>query len=117
VVVYAIFHFIGRVTWGKISDFIGRTAALFTVFAIQAVIYFLFCSLRNPVALLIGRSMVGSTFEGMQAIFPVVTADFCGVENPGVNHRVIITAWEVGNVVGPLLAVVVRDVTDGYEIS
>ncbi|MDD2333377.1 MAG: OFA family MFS transporter [Mesotoga sp.] len=117
VVVYAIFNFIGRVTWGTISDFIGRTATLFTMFAIQAVIYFLFSSLRNPLALLIGKSIVGFTFGGMLAIFPVITADFYGVKNLGVNYGVMITAWGVGGVVGPLLGGVARDVTGGYEIS
>jgi len=117
VVVYAIFNFIGHVTWGRIWNFIGRTAALFTLFAIQAIIYFLFSSLRNPLVLLIGKSIVGFTFAGMLAIFPVVTADFYGVKNLGVNYGVMITAWGVGGVVGPLLGGIARDVTGGYEIS
>jgi MFS family permease len=87
------------------------------MFAIQAVIYFLFSSLRNPLALLIGKSIVGFTFGGMLAIFPVITADFYGVKNLGVNYGVMITAWGVGGVVGPLLGGVARDVTGGYEIS
>ncbi|AFK07506.1 oxalate:formate antiporter [Mesotoga sp. HF07.pep.5.2.highcov] len=117
VVVYAIFNFIGRVTWGSISDFIGRTATLFAMFAIQALVYFLFSSLTNPLALLIGKSVVGFTFGGMLAIFPVVTADFYGVKNLGVNYGVMITAWGVGGVIGPLLGGIARDITGGYEIS
>lgn len=69
-VVYAIFNSIGRVTWGSISDFLWRTATLFALFAIQALVYFLFSSLTNPLALLIGKSVVGFTFGGMLAIFP-----------------------------------------------
>lgn len=72
---------------------------------------------KNPLALLIGRSAVGFTLVGMLAIFPVETADFYGVKNLGVNCGVMITAWEVGGVFGPLLGGVVRDVTGGYEIS
>ena len=117
VVVYAIFNFIGRVTWGTISDYIGRTATLFTMFSIQALIYFLFSSFTNPVALLIGKSVVGFTFGGMLAIFPVVTADFYGVKNLGLNYGVMITAWGVGGVIGPLLGGIARDLTGGYGIS
>jgi MFS family permease len=87
------------------------------MFAIQALVYFLFSSLTNPLALLIGKSVVGFTFGGMLAIFPVVTADFYGVKNLGVNYGVMITAWGVGGVIGPLLGGIARDITGGYEIS
>ncbi|WP_300980316.1 MFS transporter [Mesotoga sp.] len=87
------------------------------MFAIQALIYFLFSSFTNPVALLIGKSVVGFTFGGMLAIFPVVTADFYGVKNLGLNYGVMITAWGVGGVIGPLLGGIARDLTGGYGIS
>ncbi len=117
VVVYAIFNFIGRVTWGGISDFIGRKATLFIMFAIQAAIYLSFGAFNSPISLLIGKSIVGFTFGGMLAIFPVVTADFYGMKNLGVNYGVMITAWGVGGVLGPLLGGVARDITGGYGIS
>ncbi len=117
VVVYAIFNFIGRVTWGTVSDYLGRTVTLLTMFLIQAIVYFSFAALTNPVALLIGKSLVGFTFGGMLAIFPVITADFYGMKNLGVNYGVMITAWGVGGILGPLLGGIARDITGGYEIS
>jgi len=117
VVVYAIFNFIGRVTWGTISDYLGRTITLLTMFLIQAVVYFSFAALTSPVALLIGKSLVGFTFGGMLAIFPVITADFYGMKNLGVNYGVMITAWGVGGILGPLLGGIARDITGGYGIS
>ncbi len=117
VVVYAIFNFIGRVTWGTVSDYLGRTITLLTMFLIQAIVYFSFAALTNPVALLIGKSLVGFTFGGMLAIFPVITADFYGMKNLGVNYGVMITAWGVGGILGPLLGGIARDITGGYEIS
>ncbi len=117
VVVYAIFNFIGRVTWGTISDFLGRTATLFTMFLIQAIVYFSFSALTDPISLLIGKSLVGFTFGGMLAIFPVITADFYGEKNLGLNYGMMITAWGVGGILGPLLGGISRDVTGGYEIS
>ena len=117
VVVYAIFNFIGRVTWGTISDYLGRTITLLTMFLIQAVVYFSFAALSSPVALLIGKSLVGLTFGGMLAPFPVITADFYGMKNLGVNYGVMITAWGVGGILGPLLGGIARDITGGYGIS
>lgn len=53
----------------------------------------------------------------MLAVFPVVTADFFGLKNLGLNYGLMITTWGVGGILGPLLGGLTRDVTGGYEIS
>jgi len=85
------------------------------MFAIQAVIYFLFSSLITLWRF--DRQDCCRTFDGMLAIFPVVTAYFYGVKNLGANCGVMITARGVGCVVGPLLGVVARDVIGQFEIN
>lgn len=117
VVVYAVFNFIGRLTWGTVSDYLGRTLTLLIMFLIQAVVYFSFGMLTTPFSLLIGKSIVGFTFGGMLSVFPVMTADLYGMKNLGVNYGVMITAWGVGGVLGPLLGGMARDLTGAYEIS
>ncbi len=117
VVVYAIFNFIGRIVWGTISDYIGRTATLFSMFVIQAAVFFSFGALTSPLSLLIGKSLVGFTFGGMLSIFPAITADYYGMKNLGMNYGMMITAWGVGGILGPLFGGLARDITGGYSIA
>jgi hypothetical protein len=73
-------------------------------------------ALTNPFSLLIGKSLVGFTFGGMLAIFPVVTVDFFGLRNLGLNYRLMVTAWGIGRILGPFLGRLTRDDKGGYEI-
>jgi hypothetical protein len=71
-------------------------------------------ALTNPFSLLIGKSLVGFTFGGMLAIFPVVTVDFFGLRNLGLNYRLMVTAWGIGRILGPFLGRLTRDIKGGY---
>jgi len=117
VLTYALFNFLGRISWGSISDYLGRSKTLFVMFLIQAIVFFAFRFMTNPGSLMIGKSLVGFTFGGMLSLFPAFTADFYGLKNLGVNYGIMITAWGVGGVLGPLFGGLARDVTGGYEWS
>lgn len=117
VTVYALFNFLGRISWGTISDFIGRKMSLFLMFSIQALVFLLFPLFTQPFPLLVGKSLVGFTFGGMLTIFPALTADLYGVKHLGVNYGIMITAWGVGGVLGPLFGGMARDITGGYALS
>lgn len=115
--IYAIFNFLGRISWGSISDYIGRKMSLFLIFAIQTVVFLLFPLMKIPLTLMIGKSLVGFTFGGMLTLFPSLTADLYGLKHMGVNYGIMITAWGVGGVLGPLFGGMARDLTGGYNLS
>lgn len=115
--IYAFFNFFGRISWGVISDRIGRRAGLVSAFLLQFVTYLAFPSMTTPALLVIGIAIVGFTFGGMLTLFPSITADYYGMKNFGVNYGFVITAWGVGGVLGPLLGGMVRDLTGTYTIS
>jgi MFS family permease len=117
VMTYALFNFLGRISWGSISDLIGEKTTLSVIFAVQVIVYFIFHTMTQPFTLLIGKSLVGFTFGGMLTIFPVLTAQMFGLKNLGVNYGFMITAWGVGGVLGPLLGGTVRDITGTYQTS
>ena len=117
VAVYAVFNAGGRVLWGIISDRWGRSRSLFAAFALQVVTYVAFPSLLTPVGLMVGIAIVGFTFGGMLTLFPALTADCYGLKNLGVNYGLLITAWGVGGVLGPLAGGMVRDITGTYDLS
>lgn len=117
VAVYAFFNFLGRISWGSISDQIGRKQTLFVMFAIQVLVFLLFPLFSHPFTLLLGKSFVGFTFGGMLTIFPALSADLYGVKHLGVNYGLMITAWGFGGVLGPLFGGMARDITGGYNAS
>ncbi len=114
---YAFFNFFGRISWGVISDKLGRRFSLLAMFAIQLITYMAFPYLVTPFSLTIGIILVGFTFGGMLTLFPAVTGDYYGMKNFGLNYGIVFTAWGIGGVAGPLVGGLVRDITGTYVIS
>ncbi len=112
--VYAVFNFLGRIMFGTVSDRLGRMRTLFLMFLVQVMVYSVFYFLETPLLLAGGVAIVGLTFGGMVTIFPAATADNFGLKNLGFNYGLLITAWGVGGLIGPLLGGLVRDHTEAY---
>jgi len=112
--VYAVFNFLGRIMFGTVSDRFGRMRTLLLMFMLQVLVYSVFYFLETPLLLSGGVAVVGLTFGGMLTIFPAATADYFGLKNLGFNYGLLITAWGVGGLIGPLLGGLVRDHTEAY---
>jgi len=114
---YAVFNCVGRLACGFISDRLGRLRSLRLLFSLQVLAFVGFIFIRSPGPMLVGVSVVGFTFGGMLSLFPAATSDYFGMRNFGVNYGMMLTAWGVGGVFGPLLGGLVRDLTGTYLIS
>ncbi len=114
---YAVFNSTGRILCGVLSDRFGRMRTMFTMFLLQVLTYAIFAQLVTPLELAAGVAVVGFTFGGMLSLFPATTADYFGMKHFGVNYGMMLTAWGVGGVFGPLLGGIVRDLTGTYTIS
>ncbi|MBM3315959.1 OFA family MFS transporter, partial [candidate division WOR-3 bacterium] len=116
--VLAIFNALGRILWGRVSDSIGRTRTLFIIYLINGLAvfsYFLIPAL--PFWYWVGIALVGMTFGGYLAIYPAVNADFYGTKNSGVNYGLIFTAYGFGGLSGNLLAPIVKQATNNYNLA
>jgi OFA family oxalate/formate antiporter-like MFS transporter len=87
------------------------------MFFMQVIIYTIFAQLTTPLTLMLGIAVVGFSFGGMLTLFPAATVDFYGIKNFGVNYGLVITAWGIGGVFGPLVGGMVRDLTGTYALS
>jgi len=116
--VLAIFNAIGRIFWGRVSDSIGRTKTLFIIYLINGLAvasYFLIPSFHAWYW--VGIAFVGLTFGGYLAIYPAINADFYGTKNAGVNYGLIFTAYGFGGLSGNLLAPIVKQATNNYNLA
>lgn len=105
-----IFNGAGRIIWGQVSDKIGRSKALVSMFLFQAAMMTLFFfTTTNPLLFYIVAALIGFNFGGNFALFPAATADSFGSENLALNYGFVFTSYGVGGVVGPLLAGFVQD--------
>jgi OFA family oxalate/formate antiporter-like MFS transporter len=116
--VLAVFNALGRIFWGRISDTIGRTRALFLMFLINALAIFgYFLIPATPFIFWVGIALVGSSFGGYLAIYPAVTADFYGTKNSGINYGLVFTAYGVGGFLSNIFAPRMKELTGNYNAA
>jgi MFS transporter, OFA family, oxalate/formate antiporter len=111
----AIFNGLGRFFWGSVSDRLGRNMTYTVMYLVQAVVFFAMAYTGGFVAVGIYFAIVLLCYGGGFGVMPSFNADFFGTKYLGQNYGMILTAWGVGGVVGPLIAAKVRDVTGSYH--
>lgn len=105
----------GRIITGIVSDKIGRTATLVSVFVLQAINMFAFATYTSGTMLTVGAIVTGATYGALLALFPATTWDWYGLKNAGTNYGLIFTAWGVGGLIGPIVAGQIIDTTGSYN--
>lgn len=121
--ILALFNGAGRISWGVISDRIGRTKTLRLMFLVQAAVLFGaagFFSVRPSgelvqfLGLTALASLVGFTFGGNFALFPSITFEYFGPKNMGNNYGYVFTSYGFAGVLGALIPGVLADSSSGF---
>lgn len=104
VAIMAIGNAGGRVVAGMLSDKIGRTKTLTTMFILQAMLMFAAVPVigaEAPSAFLLVflATFIGFNYGANLTLFPSFTKDYWGMKNFGVNYGVMFTAWGAGGFV------------------
>nr|MDQ5819535.1 MFS transporter [Actinomycetota bacterium] len=107
----------GRFLWAWLSDAIGRKWVFFTMFIVQAVLFFLLPLVSVYFLLAVISFVIVSCYGGGFGTMPAFNADYFGPTNVGTNYGLMLTAWGVGGVLGPLLISRVIDTTDSYTLA
>ncbi len=117
VALLAVFNASGRIIAGIVSDRIGRTVTLVSVFLLQAMNMVFFVRFSSFTGFLTGSAVAGFSYGALLSLFPATAADRWGTKNLGLNYGILFTAWGVGGVFGPILAGKIADQTGSYELA
>ncbi len=121
--ILALFNGAGRISWGTVSDRIGRTKTLRLMFVAQALVLFTAAvffwvkpsgELVQFLGLTALASCVGFTFGGNFALFPSITFEFFGPRNMGNNYGYVFTSYGFAGVLGALIPSVLAGSQIGF---
>ena len=115
--ILAIFNALGRIFWGKVSDFIDRPRAMMIMFLAQGMAFMMLVSVQSHFAVFLVSALVGLNFGGNFALFPSATADYFGTKNIGMNYGWIFTAYGVAGILGPVVGGILFDATQTYVMA
>ena len=107
----------GRIGSGWMSDHIGRTRTLFLVMGVTGLLLLLEPRV-GTVPLLFGSVfLIGYCYGSQLAVFPSAAADFFGIRNLGNNYGLLLTAWGVAGIIGPMAGGRIFDATKSYATA
>lgn len=107
----------GRIGWSSASDFIGRSRIYPMFFIIQIVAFFILPNISNVIIFQILIFIVLTIYGGGFAVLPAFIGDLFGTKQLGAIHGLILTAWSMAGVMGPLLVAYIREVTNSYDAT
>ena len=115
--IISVANAIGRFLWAWLSDAIGRKWVFFTMFLLQAVLFFLLPLVSVYFLLAILAFIIVSCYGGGFGTMPAFAADYFGSANVGKIYGLMLTAWGFGGVLGPLLISYILDTTESYTLA
>jgi len=107
----------GRFLWAWLSDAVGRKWVFLAMFLIQAVAFFL---LPRTVAFGVFTAIafvILLCYGGGFGTMPAFAADYFGAQNVGSIYGLMLTAWGLGSVPGPLIMANIRETTGTYTTA
>ena len=112
--VISIGNGIGRVFWAWFSDVTARRTAFFTMYLLQAVLFWTYHSISSPVLLTIATFIIVMCYGGGYGITPAFAADYFGPRHVGPIFGLMLLPWAFPAAFGPLLFAYLREATGGY---
>jgi MFS family permease len=119
---FSLFNMGGRFFWSSISDYIGRKNTYFIFFALGTVLYALVPTsgeIRSVVLFVFCYAVIFSMYGGGFATVPAYLRDLFGTRYVGAIHGLLLTAWSMAGIFGPVLVNYTRqyNVTHGVAAA
>jgi MFS family permease len=109
---FSLFNMAGRVVWSSTSDYIGRRNTYFIFFALGTVLYALvpYTGAIGSVAMFVlCYAVIFSMYGGGFATVPAYLRDMFGTRYVGAIHGLLLTAWSMAGIFGPVLVNYIRE--------
>lgn len=107
----------GRIAWSSASDYIGRHRIYPIFFAIQLLAFLILPNITNVIIFQVLIFLVLTVYGGGFAVLPAFIGDLFGTKQLGAIHGLILTAWSMAGVMGPLLVAYIREATNSYDAT
>jgi OFA family oxalate/formate antiporter-like MFS transporter len=114
---FAVANFLGRITWGFLSDHIGASLTIFFALLVQSIaILFLDLELTDMLYLVIA-SLIGFGFGGNFVLFAKETAQVYGVKSFGVIYPFVFLSYAFAGITGPISGGFLFDTYGSYSYA
>lgn len=104
----------GRILWSTVSDWIGRGAVYLLFFTLEVFAFWQLAGTSDAEAFAAWVLLIISCYGGGFSCMPAYLSDLFGVRHLSSIHGVILTAWGMAGLAGPLLLSVMKSETGGY---
>ena len=111
--ILGLFNSGGRIVLGGVSDKFGRMRTMAGIFLLCGVAMVLMQHMTSFVLYAFAASAVAFSFGGAAGVFPSITADTFGPKYVGVNYGVVLMAYGIGGIIGPLMAAKIKEASGG----
>jgi MFS family permease len=107
-----LFNMGGRFFWSSVSDFLGRKNTYLIFFILGALLYALVPttgSLGSATMFVLAYAVIFSMYGGGFATVPAYLRDLFGTRYVGAIHGMLLTAWSLAGILGPVLVNYIRE--------
>src|SRR6202012_652747 len=107
----SLFNMAGRFFWASTSDYIGRKNTYFCFFVLGAGLYALVPATGSAGSVLLfvcAYAVIFSMYGGGFATVPAYLRDMFGTRYVGAIHGMLLTAWAMAGIFGPVLVNYIR---------
>ena len=105
----------GRFLWAWLSDAVGRRAVFFSMFLIQAIVFWLLPHVTGFGLFTTLAFVILLCYGGGFGTMPAFATDYFGPTNVGSIYGLMLTAWGFAGVLGPMLIANIRQSTGHYS--
>ena len=108
---------ISRISWGWVSDHLGRTNSMIIAFLLQAICLASVMSFgrSSDTAFVVSMALVIFTWGEIYSLFPSACADFFGAANVSSNYGFLYSSKGVASIIGGGIAALIFEKTGSWS--